>query len=271
MNQTRFCGVALACLASVLPSIAEAQVCEAPVNCTITRPRPVVSTQLRPQQVTTFRDVNETQVCHRQVVENVPVTTCKNVTVEEGGYQMVWVSKPVTKQVAQTVIQQRVKTVAVPVQVTRRIPQISTQMVPVQTVQYVNETVPVQAMAMAIAPMTTGCNTCGGGGMAAAMPIYGPQISAAPIPYQPAPYASAAVPTMPAITVPSYQSAEPPVPGIQFGAPTRTATDSYEETVPARGVPMPREDANAAPRKTSMFRGVPSAASVWQRQSTYNR
>ena len=117
MNQTLFSGMALACLASILPMPVEAQDCDAPLaNCVITRPRPVFTTQLRPQQVTTFCDVTETQMTHQQVVENVPITTCKDVTVDEGGYQMVWVSKPVTRQVAQTTVQQQVKTVAVPVQ-----------------------------------------------------------------------------------------------------------------------------------------------------------
>ena len=262
MNQTLFRGLTLACLTGMLPAIANAQICDSsgPINCTLTRPRPVVSTHLQARQVTTYCDVNETQMRSQQVVENVPVTTCKNVTVDEGGYQMVWVSKPVTKQVAQTVMQQRVKTVAVPVQVTRRVPQVSTQMFPVQTVQYVNETVPLQMTAMA-----TGCSTCGGG--FAAAPMFGSQISAAPIQYQPAPYMSAAIPTMPAITVPTYQTGLAPTPMQSTGAPTRSA-EVYEETVPARNVPMPRDEAANAPKKTSMFRGVPSAASVWQTQVT---
>ena len=175
MNQTLFRGLTLACLTALLPAIANAQICDSSgaINCTLTRPRPVVSTHLQARQVTTYCDVNETQMRSQQVVENVPVTTCKNVTVDEGGYQMVWVSKPVTKQVAQTVMQQRVKTVAVPVQVTRRVPQVSTQMVPVQTVQYVNETVPLQMTAVA-----TDCSTCGG--RFAAAPVFAPQFTAAP-------------------------------------------------------------------------------------------
>ncbi len=266
MNHTLFSSVVMASLVTTLPSLAEAQVCGPAMNCTITRPRPVVSTQMRPQQVTTFCDVTETQVSQRQVIENIPVTTCKNVTVDEGGYQTVWVPKPVTRQVAQTTVRQQVKTVSVPVQVTKRIPQISTQMVPVQTVQYINETVPVQATAMA-----STCNTCGGGSPMIGSQIFAPQIGYGMQQYQPAPYSQAMVPTMPAITVPStYQSAAVTIPSSR-PTPVAPVPNAYEETVPARNVPAPRDEAIAPARKTSMFTGVPSAASVWQRQSTYQR
>jgi hypothetical protein len=247
MNHKLFSGVTLTCLACILPTVATAQDCEAPANCVITRPRPVVSTQLRAQQITTFRDVTETQVCHKQVVENIPVTTCKSVTVDEGGYQMVWVPKPVTKQVSQTTVRQQVKTVAV---------------------QYVNETVPVQMTAMA-----STCDTCGNG-QTVGMQMFAPQMGAIapiyqPAQYQPAPYQSALIPTMPAIAVPSYQSAEAPT--LRAQSPSAPVPNSYEETVPARSVPTPRDEATSAPRKTSMFRGVPSAAAAWQRQSSYAR
>ena len=261
-------GMALACLASLTPAIADAQVYDSslPINCTITRPRPVVSTQMRAQQVTTYRDVVETQVCHKQVVENIPVTSYKNVTVDEGGYQMVWVPKPVTKQVAQTTMQQQVKTVAVPSQTTRRIPQVTTQMVPYQTVQYVNETVPLQQTAFA-----SSCNTCNSGmGMAFGSTMMAPQIGAiAPI-YQPAPYtAAAAIPTMPAISVPAYRSAEATLPS-QFPTPSGTVPTPYEETVPARGAAAPRSQ-SAMPRKTSMFQAVPAEVGSRERQSSYAR
>ena len=278
MNHSLFRNLTLACVACAWPAISEAQFpgqplpayCTidppvTPVQCTITRNRPVVTTQLQPQQVTTFADVAETQVCHRQVVENIPVTSCKTVTVDEGGYQMVWVPKPVTKQVSQTTIQQQVKTVAVPVQVTRRVPQISTRMVPVQSVQYVQETVPVQATAFA-----SSCDTCNGG-PALGMQFMPSTLSAAPPRYQPAPYSSAMVPTMPAITVPSSS-----YPAVSTGPAFKPATpvapsprpSPYEETVPARNVPTPRDEATTAPaRKTSMFTGVPSAAAAWQRNS----
>lgn len=252
-----------------------------------TRTRPVVQTQLRAQQVTTYRDVTETHVRNESVVENIPSTTYRNVTVDEGGYQMVWVPKPVTKQVAQTVVQQQVKTRSVPYQVTRRVPQVSTQMIPVQTVQHITEQVPVamQMTTMAVpAPMTfstaaaSSCNVCDHGSTAMHMPMlsqqfgYAPQVSYAPSYVYGAPL-TASIPTMPAITVPVPQTALAPTP--------ITAERPIEQwqTIPARGasssrsqnydspssrpVPTPADDVNAIPRRTSMFSPAPSAAVVW--------
>jgi hypothetical protein len=256
-----------------------------------TRTRPVVQTQLRPQQVTTYRDVTETKVRNETVVENVPSTTYKNVTVDEGGYQMVWVPKPVTKQVAQTVIQQQVKTRSVPYQVTRRVPEVSTQMVPVQTVQHVTEQIPVvtqvpvmTTMSVPVqAPMmfrtaSSSCNVCDHGATAMHAPMlsqqfgYAPQISYAPSTVY-APLTASSIQTMPAITVPVPQTAQGPTP-IAAERPTE-----QWQTVPARGasssrsndydspnsrpVPTPADDVNAIPKRTSMFSPAPSAAVVW--------
>ena len=238
-----------------------------PMNCTVAQTRPVVTTQLRPQQVTTFRDVVETKVQRQQIVENVPVTTCKNVTVDEGGYQMVWVPKPVTKQVAETSVRQQVKTVEVPVQVTRRVPQQTTQLVPVQSVQYVTQQVPVQAMALA----RPACDTCASG-QAFGMPLLAPQFGQVAPVYQPAPFATATIPQFPATNALAPQTASVQAPIYQptstllspTPAPAAPATDAYE-TVPAREVPLPKDETPAPARKTSMFQGVPSAAAVWQR------
>lgn len=241
-----------------------------PMNCTVSQTRPVVTTQLRPQQVTTYRDIVETKVQRQQVVENVPVTTCKNVTVDEGGYQMVWVPKPVTKQVAETSVRQQVKTVDVPVQVTRRVPQQTTQLVPVQSVQYVTQQVPVQAMAIG----RPACDTCDRG-QAFGMPLLAPQFGQMAPVYQPAPFATATIPQYPAANSMAPQTASVQTPAFQPNstslkptpaAPT-PAVDAYE-TVPAREVPLPKDEATAPVRKTSMFNGVPSAAAVWQRNSS---
>ena len=261
MNHTLFFSVASACFASLIPAVAAAQGFGPgePINCVITRPRPVYTTQLQPRQVTVFRDVAETQMSQQRVIENVPITTCKNVTVDEGEYQMVWVSKPVTKQVAQTVMQQQVKTVAVPVQVCRRIPQTATQMVPVQTVQYVNETVPVQMTGMA-----SNCSSCADG-LAMGSPILAPQLGYSSVKYQSPQFSAAVIPTMPAIDLPSYQV---PAKSMQRRQSSMSTPDSSEEVVRARGVPAPQDEVIPRPRKTSMFSGVPSAASVWRRQDT---
>ena len=271
MKHTVLGCLTLAGLAGMLPTDGYAQmfVPAGHANCTISQTRPVVTTQLRPQQVTAYCEVTETQVTQKQVVENIPVTTCKNVTVDEGSFQSVWVPKPVTKQVAQTMIQQRVKTVSVPVQVKRRVPSTVTQMVPVQSVQYVTEQVPVQATAMA-----SSCDTCGGGGMAFAPtasfqtgflpPTYQPQA------FQPTPLMSSAViPSMPAINVPMSQTAMSASTGSRLET-VRSRVSSYDsdsdsyETVRARGVPVPRDESISPPRRASSFSGVPSAASVWQ-------
>ena len=291
MNRTLLNCMALAGLVSIMPANVDAQcrkcasqqamlppvvpMAAAPANCTISQTRPVVTTQLRPQSVTTFRDVTETQMQQKQVVENVPVTTTKNVTVDEGGFQMVWVPKPVTKQVAETTLQQQVKTVSVPVQVTRRVPQMATQMVPVQSVQYVTEHVPVQAMAIA----RPACSTCGNS-QAFGMPLFAPQIGYAPA-YQAVPYATAVIPQTPVSTIPAQQTASISVPAYQPTAPVqqetvpaRSTPEPYETVPPRGGVPIPKDEAASTPapaRKTSMFNGVPSAAAVWQSRSTVTR
>lgn len=249
------------------------ETCEMPhAQCSCTQTRPVIQTQLRAQQVTTYRDITETHVRNETVVENVPSTTYRNVTVDEGNYQMVWVPKPVTKQVAQTVVQQQVKTRSVPYQVTRRVPQISTQLVPVQTVHHITETVPFSAPMTAMAIPAAPCNSCGHSSAAMGMPYLSGQIGYAPSFVQTAP-ATASIPTMPAITVPLPQTAL---------APTPISTESHVEqwqTIPARGssdgrsrsyespssrtVPTPLDEANQSPRRTSMFTPAPSAATVW--------
>lgn len=75
-----------------------------------------------PPQVS-YQDVLETRYRNEQVVQQVPVTRLRNVTVDEGHYQTVWVPRPVTRQVAETVLEQRVGTRTVPYQVISRVPQ----------------------------------------------------------------------------------------------------------------------------------------------------
>jgi hypothetical protein len=64
----------------------------------------------------------------------------ENVTRDEGCYQMVWVPKPVTRQVAKTVYQQRTAYRNVPYQYTVQVPQVNTRVVPEQSVRYVQKT-----------------------------------------------------------------------------------------------------------------------------------
>src|SRR5258708_17344398 len=102
MRQFLWVSMLLSGASAFVPHLADAQLfrrpfhgccetCEMPhANCSCSQTRAVVQTQLRAQQVTTFRDVTETHVRNETVVQNIPITTYKQVTVDEGGYQMVW-------------------------------------------------------------------------------------------------------------------------------------------------------------------------------------
>lgn len=235
-------------------------------SCTCSQTRPVVQTQLHAQQVTTYRDVVETHVRNETVIQNVPVTTYKHVTVDEGGYQMVWVPKPVTKQVAETVIQQQAQTRAVPYQVVRKVPQISTQLVPVQTVHHVTTTVPVTTWAPP--PVTfraaSSCNACDSPFGTAFAPQFIP-IQAATLPtVAPAPIipTTSSIQTMPAITVPLPQTARGP-----------SAANDQWQTIPSKtsgsrsydspsSVPIPMEEARHT-GAAGRFVAAPTAATVW--------
>lgn len=286
MRQFLWAGMLLGGVFAVLPQAADAQIfrrpfhgcCEtcqmAQAQCSCSQTRPVVQTQLRAQQVTTYRDVTETHVRNETVIQNVPVTSYKQVTVDEGGYQMVWVPKPVTKQVAETVIQQQAQTRAVPYQVTRRIPQISTQLVPVQTVHHVTETVPMTTFAPA--PITfqaasSSCNTCNSpfATAFAPAPIIVPQYNTAIAPQIQYAPSTATIQTMPAIPVPLPQTAQGPLAAPANSSeqwqtiPSRSSAGPTPYESPAsKSVPIPMEEARLTPR-AGKFTPAPTAATVW--------
>ncbi|HEY4260397.1 MAG TPA: hypothetical protein VGM98_09560 [Schlesneria sp.] len=279
-----------------LPCSAEAQrfrrpfsgCCEtcqhAHANCTCSQAvapvqtQAVVQTHMQAQQVTTFQNVTETHVRNETIVQNVPVTTYKQVTVDEGGYQMVWVPKPVTKQVAQTVIQQQTATRAVPYQVTRQVPQISTQLVPVQTVQHVTAVAPMATFTpVRFQAAASSCNVCNHsqfGTTAFAAPVYvaPPQYNTALAPtIQYAAPQTATIQTLPAIPVPVPQTARGPLPAPANSTeqwqtiPSRPSpsTSQYEPPM-SRTVPVPMDEARTmGPRMASRFTPAPSAATVW--------
>lgn len=110
--------------------------------------QPVVETQYAQQPVWQTRDVVETAYRNEQTLETVPATVMENVTVDEGGYQQVWVPRLTTRQVARTVYQTRTACRTVPYQVTRRVAECTTQTVPYQTVRYV----PTNGTAIGCAP-----------------------------------------------------------------------------------------------------------------------
>jgi hypothetical protein len=110
----------------------------------------------------TCRTECRTAVRQEAYCETVPTTCVENVTRDEGCYQMVWVPKPVTRQVAKTVYQQRTAYRNVPYQYTVQVPQMNTRVVPEQSVRYVQQTQtfaePMQPIGCAVpAPMTPTC------------------------------------------------------------------------------------------------------------------
>lgn len=89
------------------------------------------------QPVVSFQDVPRTQIQRQAVTVNVPVTTYNQVTVDQGSYQQVWVPRPVTKVVPQTVLQPQIQYRDVAVQTVERIPQYHTVLVPQPQMTYV--------------------------------------------------------------------------------------------------------------------------------------
>ena len=172
--------------------------------------RPVVGVQYRPQQVVTYQDVVKTQVRREQQVVSVPVTTTRQVTVDEGSYRMVWVPNMVTRQVAETTLQQQVRQRDVPYQVVERIPQVQTQLVPQRTVHYVPEYRTVFG-----APVP----------VAAGVPVYSP----APIAMAPQASPEAA-----------------PTPVAQAPAPTPVATTPQAADSSGEWKSIPQRQANSA-------------------------
>lgn len=72
--------------------------------------------------VTTLQPVVRTEIRRQAQVIDVPVTTHRQVTVDEGSYQTVWVPKMTTKTVAETTIQKQVRYQDVPYQVVQHVP-----------------------------------------------------------------------------------------------------------------------------------------------------
>ena len=192
----------------------------------------VVETRMVPQQTTVMRNEVMTQYRQEAVTQNVPVTTYRNVLVDEGAYQMVYVPKQVTKQVPEVTYQQQVAYRSVPFQVTRQVPQVVTQMVPQQIVR--TQPITYQTTQMASVPVARGCAPCGGTtyGVAPYSSIGQSYISvpavASPLIYNPV----TMLPPTAAITnsAPAHQHAEAnsnPVPDPKFLDSPGAARDSW--------------------------------------------
>jgi len=240
----------------------------APVMVPQTTMRPVYETKYRPQQVVTNRTVVETQYRTEAYAETVPVQTVRNVTVDEGQWQQVWVAKPVVKQVAETSYQQRMNCRTVPQQVTRIVPQVSTTMVPYQTVRYVAQQtcVPTMGTTMNTIPSLSAYPF-----PATSTAFNSSASNLAPYAYQPTPaYNTAALPSSAYDISPSSS----PVPDARYlDVPSTSNYGTESNYVPPQAVPRRQPTSYAddiAPRVSSAsgrFSGVPSAAAVWRATS----
>ncbi|MCA8992214.1 MAG: hypothetical protein KDA88_09565 [Planctomycetaceae bacterium] len=206
-----------------------------------TQLRPVVEMRYQPQQVTTYQNVVRTEIRREQQIVSVPVTTTRQVQVDEGSYQMVWVPKVVTKNVQETVMQRQVQERNVPYQVVQRIPQVQTQLIPQQTVRYV----PEQRVVYGSAP---------------ALGYVAPQATIAAVPNTPlAPIAmSPTAQAEPTPTAPAAQTADnsgewKTIPQRQAAA-DQIQQQSYETSAAV----------NEVPRRIFPVTSAPTAVQVWQ-------
>ena len=129
--------IALTALVVISPTVASAQGrrnCEPCGQRTIAPPPP--TTTYIPQNIVAYQPVTTTQVRRQAVQVNVPVTTHRQVTVDEGSYQTVWVPKVVTKTVAETRYQPQLSYVDVPYQVVQNVPVMQSQLMPVPAYAY---------------------------------------------------------------------------------------------------------------------------------------
>jgi hypothetical protein len=241
-----------------------------------------------PQQIVTYQDVPRTEYRQEAYLETIPRTVYENVTVDEGGYQTVWVPKPVTRSVARTVYQQQLSYRTVPYQTTQRVAQTSTRFVPQQTVGYVPYSYQT----------ASSCRACG------TLPSQLGPLPAAVSPGLPSVGTVApAVPTVPAITVPlpTPQNLEKslvqpgekpePIPDPKFSGAMRDGMDQEWTVVQSRRTthdtsresdrlggydvagptPVRSEPQQRAVRRIADGRFVPapSAATVWQSQTSF--
>lgn len=119
-----------------------------PCRCQAPAPQVTMRPQVQTTPVVTYRDVTRTEFRLQAETQAVPVTAQQSVTVDEGGWQKIWVPKLVQKTVPITTYQQQTVYRQVPHQVTQRVPQVSyqttTRMIP-------------QVTGTAV----TGCGSCG--------------------------------------------------------------------------------------------------------------
>lgn len=216
---------------------------------TCTTVHPVVETRYRQENYMTSRTECRTAFRQEAYCETVPQTCIENVTRDEGCYKLVWVPKPVTRQVAKTFYTQQTKYRAVPYQYTVQVPEMKCRVVPEQRVHYVQKTQtfvepmkPVCAVPPPITAPTCAVPTCATPG-AYPTPLTSHVPDAAQAAYHPAP---GVTPTAHSVTpwTPVTQRTAAGQPDVQ-GANYMQVTNH----VPATPTPAP---------------GAPTAAAVWQ-------
>jgi hypothetical protein len=219
-----------------------------------------------PQQVMTYRDVPRVQFRREAFVEQVPVSVPEQVTVDEGGYQMVWVSRPVTKTVARTVMQAQTRYRDVAFQTTERVVETHTQMIPRQTMRYIPETRQIGFRPIGPTMVSAPCQTCETTAMFA-QPWLGLGVTGS---YPTATFSDVTVAPPSATSLPQTATS-----GESSGlvpTPVDPGTGGAWQTIPQRqadggtavqqmGGALP---AYSPPAVRHAFQGAPSAASAWQ-------
>ncbi len=249
-REVHSCGCAAPMMtAPILPEI--------PMMVPQTTMHPVYETKYCPKQIVTNRVVTETQYRAEAYTETVPVQTTENITVDEGHWQQVWVARPVTKQICKTVYQQRAACRTVPHQVSKVIPEVTTTMVPYQSVRYVARQTCVPAC------------TPGVGTTMSTLPA----LSSYPLPSQS--YNTAYVPraydaSPVSNPVPDARYLDSPTPAPTYNSSQFDQQYSPPQAIPRRASQPTSYADNIAPRVSAAgrFGAAPSAANVWRANSS---
>lgn len=255
VNRCHRCSRAMPNCGCAMPMITAPIIPEVPMMVPQTTMQPVYETKYCPKQIVTNRVVTETAYRAEAYTETVPVQTTENITVDEGHWQQVWVAKPVTKQICKTVYTQRQACRTVPYQVNKVIPEVTTTMVPYQSVRYVAR----QTCVPACVP-----------GVGSTMNSF-PALSSYPLPSQPlnTAYAPPAYDSTPSYNpVPDARYMDPPTPAVPSYNRAPEPQYSAPQAIPRRAQPTSYAD-NLAPRVSAAgrFGAPPSAASVWRANS----
>lgn len=202
---------------------------------------------LRPEMMTVMQPVTRTEIHQEAYTVDVPVTTYRQVTVDEGGYQQVWVPKLVTKSVPETVVQKEVRYRTVERQVTQNFPQTITRLVP-QQMQAMTPPPPTASPAGPVATPT------GSSARPATTPAEGIIV---PSPYSPPPAGQ-------------NSTADAQASTSDHASQWRKVPQKVTESAPSSSVELQSFERQepSAPRR--LFSPVPpTAATVWQAQHAF--